>query len=181
MNKTNKTIVPNMEQHLNAAALKRHNNIGEKLDLKLIHAEHLINLTNMSRGYDLCATFADNERLHYKSFYNNPSLKYFNGMDKWKLLIEIISKSSKGEIVYKEQLAKVINCSHKTLTKYIDECIEGGFFVYLNPVNKTVLDKRIINIRPSEEVIVAFINYSIEKIVLSIDLLKEFSKSWQKI
>ena len=146
MNKTNKTIVPNMEQHLNAAALKRHNNIGEKLDLKLIHAEHLINLTN-----------------------------------KWKLLIEIISKSSKGEIVYKEQLAKVINCSHKTLTKYIDECIEGGFFVYLNPVNKTVLDKRIINIRPSEEVIVAFINYSIEKIVLSIDLLKEFSKSWQKI
>ena len=58
----------------------------------------------------------------------------------------------------------------------IDECIEGSFFIYLNPINQVVKDKRIVNIRPSEELIIAFINYQVEKIQNSLAFLKEHSR-----
>lgn len=172
----NKVIHKGMNKLASKAALTRHDRIGKKLNLALIQADHVIDIDNMHKGYDLCKDMVIFEINHYKHFTNSKFLKYFSGHDKWLLLLEIIKSSSKGEIIYKEQLARKIKCSHKTLTKYIDECIEGSFFIYLNPINQVVKDKRIVNIRPSEELIIAFINYQVEKIQNSLAFLKEHSR-----
>lgn len=176
MENKNKYIHEGMDQIANDKSLARHNKIGARLKLHLIKAEHLINTNDMHKGYNFCRDITDAEIEHYKHFTENNVLKYFNGMEKWKLLLEVVHSSACGKIVYKEELSKKIKCSHKTLTKYINECIEAGYFIYLDPINQKIQDKRIINLRPSEDLIVEFINFSVARIEYSIKLLKSYSK-----
>ena len=176
MQTKNKYIHEGMDQIANEKSIARHNKIGARLKLHLIKAEHLINTSDMHKGYNFCRDVTYAEIEHYKDFTESNVLKYFNGMEKWKLLLEVIHSSSCGKVVYKEELSRKTKCSHKTLTKYINECIEAGYFIYLDPINQKIQDKRIINLRPSEDLIVAFINYSVARIENSIKLLKSYSK-----
>ena len=176
MENKNKYIHEGMDQIANDKSLARHNSIGERLKLHLIKAEHIISTKEMHKGYSFCADITHAEIEHYNHFTENNVLKYFNGMEKWKLLLEVIHSSSCGKVVYKEELSKKTKCSHKTLTKYINECIEAGYFIYLDPINQKIQDKRIINLRPSEDLIVEFINFSVVRIEYSIKILKNYSK-----
>jgi len=175
-NKKNQYIHEGMDQIANDKSLARHNSIGERLKLHLIKAEHIISTKEMHKGYTFCADLTKYELSHFKQFNDNHVLKYFDCVEKWKLLLEVILSSSKAEVIYKEQLAKKIRCSHKTLSKYINECVEAGFFIYLDPINRKIQDKRIVNLRPSEDTIVAYINYMVERMKDCVNLLKNHSK-----
>ena len=162
MDKQTNLISEGMNLRVSKEELKRYENISNKLNLKLINAEK--KKENMHETYNLSKDFSSLGLSQYKHFTENKILKYFCGMQKWELLLRVIHSSALGEVVYKEKLSKKLNCSQKTLTKYIDECIDAGFFVYLNPTGTKITDKRIINIRPSEDLAVEFINYKIETI-----------------
>jgi len=158
----NNIINEGMNLKISKEELKRFENISKKLNLKLINAEK--KKEEMHETYNLSKDFSSLGLSQYKHFKSNKMLKYFQGQQKWELLLRVMNSSASGDIVYKEKLSKKLNCSQKTLTKYIDECIDAGFFVYLDPVANKIRDKRIINIRPSEDLAVEFINYKIEKI-----------------
>lgn len=169
-------IISGIHKNCTTEQIERHLKIGARLNLKAINADHYLELKDMHKAYDLCKDFAETELSLYSNFENDNILKYFTGMQKWRMLSEVISASSKGEIVYKECLSKKLKCSHKTLTKYIDECIEAGYFVYLDPITGGCKDKRIINIRPSEDTIVAFINWNVSNILSTLDFVKKHCK-----
>lgn len=162
MNKQINPIYEGMNLRVSKEELTRYHKINARLNLELIGAEK--KKENMHDTYNLSKDFSLLGLSQYKYFTQNKILKYFDGQQKWELLLRVMISSASGEIVYKEKLSKKLNCSQKTLTKYIDECIDAGFFVYLDPTGTKITDKRIINIRPSEDLAVAFINYKIETI-----------------
>ena len=164
MDKQINTISEGMNLRVSKEELTRHQKIGARLNLELIGAEHIKEEKTMHKAFNLCRDFASLGLAQYKHFTENKILKYFSGPQKWELLLRVIHSSSLGEVVYKEKLSKKLNCSQKTLTKYIDECIDAGYFVYLDPTGTKITDKRIINIRPSEDLIVEFVNYKVKKI-----------------
>lgn len=164
MDKKINPISEGMNLRVSKEELTRYHKIGARLNLKLIGAEHIKEEKTMHKAFNLSKDFSLLGLSQYKHFTSNKILKYFHGQQKWELLLRVMNSSASGEIVYKEKLSKKLNCSQKTLTKYIDECIDAGFFVYLDPVANKIRDKRIINIRPSEDLAVEFINYKIEKI-----------------
>ena len=172
----NKTINKEMSNKATPEQIKRHDDIGKRLNLNLINAEHNICIKNMHKGFQFCTDIVDNEIALYDHYKNSKTLKYFSGMEKWNLLLEVIKCSSAGEIVYKEKLAKKLQCSHKTLNKYINEALEGGLFIMLNPMSGKIKDKRIINIRPSEDLIIDFINYSVQNVVKTLNFVKNHCK-----
>ena len=64
--------------------------------------------------------------------------------------------------------------SYKTVATIIDEGIEKGYYVALDPANNLVSDKKIKNIRPSIEVITAFYNWNITRIKNISNLIKKY-------
>lgn len=163
MDKQINPIYEGMNLRVSKEELTRYYKINARLNLELIGAEHT-KKEDMHEIYNLSKDFSLLELSLYKHFTTNKILKYFNGQQKWELLLRVMNSSASGEIFYKEKLSKKLNCSQKTLTKYIDECIDAGFFIYLVPVSNKIKDKRIINIRPSEDLAVEFINYKIKTI-----------------
>ena len=172
----NKTINKEMSSKATPEQIKRHNDIGKRLHLNLINAEHNVCIENMHKGFQFCHDIVNNEIALYDHYKNSKTLKYFSGMEKWNLLLEVVRCSSTGEIVYKEKLAKKLRCSHKTLTKYINEALEGGLFIMLNPISGVIKDKRIVNIRPSEDLIIDFVNYSVQNVVKTLNFVKNHCK-----
>jgi len=162
MNKQINPISEGMNLRVSKEELTRHQKIGARLNLELIGADHVKQEKTMHKAINLCRDFASLGLSKFKHITENKILKYFSNGQKWELLLRVIHASALGEIVYKEKLSKKLNCSQKTLTKYIDECIEAGYFVFLDPIGSKITDKRIINIRPSEDLIVEFVNYKVQ-------------------
>ena len=70
--------------------------------------------------------------------------------------------------IYKEEIAKRLpEYSYKTVASIIDEATDKGYFVNLksSDLNK-INDKKIHNIRPSEELTSDFINWNIDAICI---------------
>ena len=67
--------------------------------------------------------------------------------------------------------------SYKTIATIVDEGVEKGYYVPLDPLtNKVVKDKKIKNIRPSEEIVTAFLNWNIRRISTVSKIIKKYSK-----
>jgi hypothetical protein len=78
--------------------------------------------------------------------------------------------------MYKEELSKSLpEYSYKTIANIVDEGLEKGFYVELKPRVQNIKDAKIKNLRPSEEVASAFINWYI-KIINSFDGLIKKNK-----
>ena len=79
-----------------------------------------------------------------------------------------------GKEIYKESISsKIPEYSYKTIAQIIDDGLKKGYFIKLAPRTKISTDAKIRNIRPSEELVIEFINWNI-------DLLSAFSNFSKK-
>mgnify|MGYP006139329695 FL=1 len=79
-----------------------------------------------------------------------------------------------GKEIYKESISSEIpEYSYKTIAQIIDDGLKRGYFIKLAPRTKISTDAKIRNIRPSEELVIEFINWNI-------DLLSTFSNFSKK-
>ena len=119
-----------------------------------------------------------NVRNHVR-FDEYKALKPFDTHLKNLILNYVVYSSAVGDTMYKEKLSKKLNCSHKTVQKVIDELIAGGSFIAMatHSEKRNNMDDRIINIRPSVDVTVAYIDYNIRAIINDL----KFASVWTKI
>ena len=105
--------------------------------------------------------------LAFREIYSNQveseRLKWtFSTVKKFKIFLEIFYANEKGEENYKEEISKKIpEYSYKTISKIIDEGYAKGVYLSLKPDGEVGTDAKIKNIRPSEELMVDFLNWSI--------------------
>jgi len=87
----------------------------------------------------------------------------FTNMKRAKIFLKIFHANEMGTEIYKEEIAKNIpEYSYKTISKIIDEGLAKGYYILLEPDSSiSGKDGKIKNIRPSEELIVDFLNLSI--------------------
>ena len=65
--------------------------------------------------------------------------------------------------MYKEELAKQLpEYSYKTIAAIVDEGVKKGIYVELRPRVQNLIDSKIKNLRPSEDVAASFLNWYIE-------------------
>jgi len=97
------------------------------------------------------------------------SLKWcFSSQKKIKVFLVIFDANENLKSIYKEEVSKRLpEYSYKTIATIIDEGLKKGYFVNLksSDLNK-ISDKKILNIRPSEELIADFINWNIDAICI---------------
>ena len=92
----------------------------------------------------------------------------FSSQKKIKIFLMIFDANENIKSIYKEEIAKRLpEYSYKTVASIIDEGLDKGYFVNLksSDLNK-INDKKIHNIRPSEELTSDFINWNIDAICI---------------
>ena len=91
----------------------------------------------------------------------------FSTVKKFKIFLEIFYANEKGEEIYKEEIAKKIpEYSYKTISKIIDDGHAKNIYVALKPDGEGGTDAKIKNIRPSEELMIDFLNWTISTLEL---------------
>ena len=97
------------------------------------------------------------------------SIKWcFSSQKKIKVFLVIFDANENSKSIYKEEISKKLpEYSYKTIATIIDEGLLKNHFVNLksSDVDK-IEDKKIHNIRPSEELITDFINWNIDAICI---------------
>ena len=105
--------------------------------------------------------------LVFREIYNNQvesdKLKWvFSTVKRFKIFLEIFYANERGEEIYKEEIAKKVpEYSYKTISKIIDDGNAKGIYVSLKQDEHSGTDNKIKNIRPSEELMIDFLNLSI--------------------
>ena len=105
--------------------------------------------------------------LVFREIYNNQvesdKLKWvFSTVKRFKIFLEIFYANERGEEIYKEEIAKKVpEYSYKTISKIIDDGHANGIYVSLKQDGHSGTDNKIKNIRPSEELMIDFLNWSI--------------------
>ena len=105
--------------------------------------------------------------LAFHEIYNNQvtseQLRWvFSTVKRFRIFLTIFYANEKGEEIYKEEIAKKVpEYSYKTISKIIDDGHAKGVYVALNPDGASGTDAKIKNIRPSEELMIDFLNWSI--------------------
>ena len=120
---------------------------------------------------------SNNFFIMYEKMFQNikPLFKYKEGeyAMKWclstnkrmRVFLVIFEANEEGYEVYKESVAsKLPEFSYKTVAQIIDDGMKKGYYLNLPPRTVISTDKKIRNIRPSEELVVQFINWNIDLI-----------------
>ena len=117
--------------------------------------------------------------LTFREIYNNQvesqQLKWvFSTVKRFKIFLEIFYANERGLEIYKEEIAKrVPEYSYKTISKIIDDGRAKGIYVPLEPDGKSGTDNKIKNIRPSEELMIDFLNWTIHVFELLNNTIKK--------
>ena len=91
-----------------------------------------------------------------------------------RVFLLVFEANELGKEIYKESISSEIpEYSYKTIAQIIDDGLKKGYFIKLAPRTKISTDAKIRNIRPSEELVIEFINWNI-------DLLSTFSNFAKK-
>jgi len=94
---------------------------------------------------------------------------------KMRVFLLIFQANELGEEIYKENLSSQLSeYSYKTVAQIIDEGLEKGYFIKLNPRAKKMTDSKIRNIRPSEDLVTEFINWNIDLIFTASNFQKKY-------
>ena len=97
------------------------------------------------------------------------SIKWcFSSQKKIKIFLIIFNANENQKSIYKEEIAKKLpEYSYKTIAAIVDEGLSKNYFVNLksSDVDK-IDDKKIHNIRPSEDLVTDFINWNIDAICI---------------
>jgi|TARA_B110000967_G_scaffold188799_1_gene211963 hypothetical protein len=99
----------------------------------------------------------------YSDQVESKNLKWvFSTIKRFKIFLEIFYANERGDEVYKEEIAKKVpEYSYKTISKIIDDGHAKGIYISLKPDGESGTDAKIKNIRPSEELMIDFLNWSI--------------------
>ena len=146
---------------------KRFNNvaIALKSSYDSIHVKYDLDFEKATELRSISAALSDVQLVKSNFAKSNKHLSFFyENRDKWALLNQIFLLSSLGKASYKESLSKKINISAKTLHKYIAQGLKAGLFLKMNPFLDELTDNRIQNIRPSEEVVIAYSQWCITSV-----------------
>mgnify|MGYP006113506531 CR=1 FL=1 len=100
--------------------------------------------------------------IHNKQVESERLKWVFSTVKRFKIFLEIFYANENGEEIYKEEIAKKVpEYSYKTISKIIDDGHDLGIFLALKPDGNSGTDAKIKNIRPSEELMTDFLNWSI--------------------
>ena len=95
---------------------------------------------------------------------------------KIKVFLLIFEANELGKEIYKENISSQLpEYSYKTIAQIIDQGIAKGYFVKLEPRECTMKDSKIRNIRPSEDLVVEFMNWNIDLISTIVGFPKKYS------
>ena len=101
----------------------------------------------------------------------------FSDIKRTKIFLQIFHANEKGSEIYKEEISKNIpEYSYKTIAKIIDEGFSRGYYIPLGPAGEPGKDAKVKNIRPSEELIIDFLNLCLESL-RSFDILFKQNKT----
>ena len=93
---------------------------------------------------------------------------------KMKVFLLIFEANQLEKEIYKEKISnKLPEYSYKTIAHIIDEGVLKKFFLKIPPRNYTVKDAKVRNIRPSEDLVVEFMNWHIDLISVLSKFLKK--------
>ena len=89
----------------------------------------------------------------------------FSTEKRMRVFLLIFQANELGKEIYKESISNNLpQYSYKTIAKIIDDGIEKKYFINLAPRFTESKDSKIRNIRPSENLVVEFVNWTIELI-----------------
>ena len=95
---------------------------------------------------------------------------------KIKVFLLIFEANEQGTEIYKENISSQLpEYSYKTIAQIIDQGIAKGYFIKLAPRRCEMKDSKIRNIRPSEELVVEFMNWNIDLISTISGFEKKYS------
>ena len=111
----------------------------------------------------------------YNSQVESQQLRWvFSTVKRFKIFLEIFYANERGLEIYKEEIAKrVPEYSYKTISKIIDDGRAKGIYVPLKPDGESGTDNKIKNIRPSEELMIDFLNWTIHVFELLNNTIKK--------
>ena len=145
--------------NLSSSDLKRQKNIISKLNLKKLP----FNITS-DKICDLNLEMARHSKSVLKFQNDRPGIKWcFSSIKKLKVFLIIFEANELGEQIYKEKISsKLPEYSYKTIAQIVDDGIKRNFFIKLEARRSKNRDLKIRNVRPSEDLIVEFVNWKIE-------------------
>ena len=145
-------------EDLSTEDLKRQKNIISKLNLKKL--PFIIPVEKMC---DLNLEMARHSRMVLKFEEDKSGLKWvFSSIKKYKVFLVIFEANELGTEIYKEKISsKLPEYSYKTIAQIVDEGLSKKIFLKLKARSQST-DLKIRNLRPSEDLIVEFINWKIE-------------------
>ena len=92
-----------------------------------------------------------------------------------RVFLLVFEANELGKEIYKESISSEIpEYSYKTIAQIIDDGLKKGYFVKLAPRTKISTDAKIRNIRPSEELVIEFINWNIDLLFTFSNFAKKF-------
>ena len=95
---------------------------------------------------------------------------------KMKVFLLIFEANEFGKEIYKENIStKLPEYSYKTVASIIDEGLDKGYYVKLAPQNNVIKNLKIRNIRPSEDLVVDFMNWNIDLISIITKFKNKYS------
>ena len=143
---------------------------------KKINAESICNIKNVDKVLCMSRDIAFMNVRNHMRYTEYKALKPFDTHLKNLILNFVLYYSASGEPIYKEKLAKKVNASHKTVQKIIDDLIDSGSFIKMQPHSTEINDDRIINIRTSVDVTVAVIDYNVRAIINDMKFVSAYTK-----
>ena len=92
-----------------------------------------------------------------------------------RVFLLIFEANELGEEIYKESISsKLPEYSYKTIAQIIDEGIKKRYFIKLPSRFMSSTDSKIRNIRPSEDLVIEFINWNIDMISSIANFIKRY-------
>jgi len=150
---------------------KRQQNIISKLNLKKLPFDIPFN-----KICDLNLEMARHSRLVLKYEDDKNGLKWvFSSIKKYKVFLVIFEANELGIEIYKEKISSQLpEYSYKTIAQIIDEGVSRNFFLKLKARACQSKDLKIRNVRPSEDLIIEFVNWKIELLSSVMKFQKDF-------
>ena len=161
----------NKKKYLSREDQKRQNNIISKLNLEKLP----FNISS-DKICDLNLEMARHSRLVLKYEENKTGLKWvFSSIKKYKVFLVIFEANELGIEIYKEKISsKLPEYSYKTIAQIIDEGVSKKIFLKLKARGCKSKDLKIRNVRPSEDLIIEFVNWKIELLSSVMKFQKDF-------
>tara|TARA_B100001142_G_C14215683_1_gene609432 strand:+ start:271 stop:783 length:513 start_codon:yes stop_codon:yes gene_type:complete len=149
---------------------KREKRIISKLNLKKLPFK-----ITSEKMCDLTVAMIRHSRVVLKYQDDRPGIKWcFSSIKRLKVFLVIFEANELGEEIYKEKISsKLPEYSYKTIAQIVDDGVFKNFFLKLPPRIKKTKDLKIRNIRPSEDIIVGFVNWKIDMLSSLIDFKKK--------